>query len=73
MLGRIFIALCGLPGFKKKLWRAWYGYLAGSNRAPEWTFMNYGYATTEAKTLALTETDELDEAETRRLRSAKRS
>src|SRR5436190_7230614 len=60
MLGRIFIALCGLPGFKKRLWHAWYEYLAGTHRAPEWTFMNYGYATSEAQTLALAEADEAD-------------
>lgn len=63
MLGRIFIALCALPGFKKKLWRAWYGYLAGSHRAPEWTFMNFGYAAapqTEPDTVVLAEADEPD-------------
>ena len=60
MLGRIFIALCGLPGFKKTLWRAWYEYLAGSHRAPEWTFMNYGYAAPGAEALALVEADEPD-------------
>jgi ubiquinone/menaquinone biosynthesis C-methylase UbiE len=43
MLGRIFIALCRVPGLKKVLWRAWYDYLAASQGAPEWTFMNYGY------------------------------
>jgi SAM-dependent methyltransferase len=60
MLGRIFIALCGLPGFKKRLWRAWYEYLAGAHRAPEWTFMNYGYAASEAQTLELAAADEPD-------------
>jgi SAM-dependent methyltransferase len=60
MLGRIFIALCRLPGFKKRLWRAWYEYLAGSHRVPEWTFMNYGYAAPGAQTLALAEADEPD-------------
>lgn len=60
MLGRIFITLCALPGFKKKLWRAWYDYLARSHRAPDWTFMNYGYANAEAKTFALEKADEPD-------------
>ena len=60
MLGRIFIALCRLPGFKKRLWRAWYEYLARSHRVPEWTFMNYGYAVSGAQPLALTEADEPD-------------
>jgi ubiquinone/menaquinone biosynthesis C-methylase UbiE len=60
MLGRVFIALCRLPGFKKKLWRAWYDYLARSHRAPDWTFMNYGYATSESNPLSLLETDEQD-------------
>ena len=60
MLGRIFIALCSLPGLKKKLWQAWYDYLAASHRAPEWTFMNYGYAAPGAEKLALAEADEPD-------------
>ena len=58
MLGRIFIALCGLPGFKKRLWRSWYDYLAASHRAPEWTFMNYGYAVPDGNTRILAEADE---------------
>jgi SAM-dependent methyltransferase len=60
MLGRIFIALCRLPGFKKRLWRAWYDYLAGSRRAPAWTFMNYGYAEPSARARVLAEEDEHD-------------
>jgi SAM-dependent methyltransferase len=60
MLARIFSALCRLPGLKKRLWRAWYQYLAGSQRAPDWCFMNYGYASPGAKTLKLVERDELD-------------
>jgi len=60
MLGRIFIALCRLPGFKKRLWRAWYEYLAGSHRSREWTFMNYGYAAADPPTLVLSEADEPD-------------
>ena len=58
ILGRTFIALSSLPGFKKRLWRAWYQYLAGSHRAPDWTFMNYGYAVPGGNTLLLAETDE---------------
>jgi len=58
MLGRIFIALCSFPGLKKKLWRAWYEYLAGSQRAAGWTFMNYGYAESRGPTLPLSEADE---------------
>jgi hypothetical protein len=53
VLGRIFIALCGVPGFKKLLWRTWYDYLARSQRLPEWTFMNYGYAADGANTCVL--------------------
>ena len=60
MLARIFVTLCRLPGFKKKLWRAWYEYLAGSLRTPEWTFMNYGYAPSDGRTLALRDTDEAE-------------
>src|SRR5262245_18271500 len=58
MLGRIFITLCRIPGFKKRLWHAWYDYLAAAQRAPQWTFMNYGYADDGAKKLALAEGDE---------------
>ena len=60
MLGRIFIALCSVPGLKKILWRTWYNYLARSHRAPEWTFMNYGYATPGGNTLRLAQADEPD-------------
>jgi len=60
MLGRFFIALCAIPGFKKVLWRAWYDFLARSHRAPKWTFMNYGYAMPGAETLTLEEEDEPD-------------
>jgi ubiquinone/menaquinone biosynthesis C-methylase UbiE len=60
VLGRIFIALCGLPGFRKVLWRAWYDYLARSHRLPEWTFMNYGYAVASDQTLPLDAQDEPD-------------
>src|SRR5436190_9832761 len=60
MLGRIFIALCAIPGFKKNLWRALYNVLARSQRSDGWTFMNYGYATLDANTLALDALDEPD-------------
>ena len=60
MLGRIFIALCALPRFKKNLWRALYDYLARSKRVDDWTFMNYGYAAPDANTLALQPSDEND-------------
>jgi len=59
MLGRIFIALCGIPGLKKFLWRTWYDYLARSQQAPEWSFMNYGYATSEPS-LVLNASDDGD-------------
>jgi SAM-dependent methyltransferase len=60
MLGRIFIALCALPGFRKNLWRALYNYLARSRRSDEWTFMNYGFAAADGKTLDLDLADEPD-------------
>jgi spermidine synthase len=60
MLGRIFITLCSLPGLKKRLWRSWYEYLARSQRAPEGTFMNYGYASSEATPIPLSAGDEPD-------------
>jgi len=60
MLGRIFIVLCSVPGLKKFLWRTWYNYLARSHRAPDLTFMNYGYAASESNALALGGADEAD-------------
>ena len=42
MLDRIFIKLCRIPYLEKKLWHAFYQYLAGHYRAVDWTFMNYG-------------------------------
>ena len=60
MLGRIFIALCRIPGLKKLLWRTWYDYLAKSHQAFEWTFMNYGYATAGPTMLALEPADDVD-------------
>jgi ubiquinone/menaquinone biosynthesis C-methylase UbiE len=60
VLGRIFIGLCGVPGLKKRLWRAWYEYLTRSNHAPEWTFMNYGYSAPGLPILELEESDERD-------------
>jgi ubiquinone/menaquinone biosynthesis C-methylase UbiE len=59
MLGKIFISLCRVPGFKKVLWRSWYQYL-GALRAPEWTLMNYGYVANSGQTLALDPEDERD-------------
>jgi hypothetical protein len=60
MLARIFIALCALPGCKKKLWRVLYDLLARSQRSDEWTFMNYGYAVADGDTLQLETADEPD-------------
>jgi SAM-dependent methyltransferase len=60
MLGRIFVALCSVPQFKKNLWRALYDYLARSQRSDEWTFMNYGFAAPDAKIVALDPLDEPD-------------
>jgi ubiquinone/menaquinone biosynthesis C-methylase UbiE len=61
VIGRIFIALCNIPGLKKFLWRTWYDYLARSHQAPEWTFMNYGYSSTsEPDKLVLVPADDAD-------------
>jgi len=60
MLARVFIALCRVPGFQKLLWRSWYNYLARSQRAPDWNFMNYGYAISGADSLTLEKIDEPD-------------
>jgi len=60
VLARIFIALCRVPGFQKRLWRSWYDYLARSKGAPEWSFMNYGYAMPGSDSLILEKSDEPD-------------
>jgi len=60
MLGQAFVALCSVPGLKKKLWRALYDYLARSQRSNEWTFMNYGYAAPDGVLLPLDPSDEPD-------------
>src|SRR5262245_51937556 len=60
MLARMFIALSRLPGMKKVLWRAWYNFLARSQRASNWTFMNYGYGGSEGQTVRLYVRDEPD-------------
>jgi ubiquinone/menaquinone biosynthesis C-methylase UbiE len=58
MLARIFLVLCSLPGLKKKLWRAWYDYLARTHRESDWTFMNYGYAGSDNAHRSLMKADE---------------
>src|SRR2546430_1565813 len=49
------------PGFKRLLWRSWYQYLARYD-LPEWRFMNYGYASSDAQEArpALDAEDEAD-------------
>ena len=49
-----------MPGLQKKLWRAWYEYLARSHRAAELTFMNYGYSAPGTPRRALADSDEPD-------------
>ena len=60
MIEHVFTALCRVPGFKKRLWRGWYNYLARSQPASDWTFMNYGYAAPGTSGLQLAEPDEAD-------------
>jgi len=60
MISRVFIALSTLPGMKKLLWRALYGYLAALRNADGWTFMNYGFAKSEGGCLALAPADEVN-------------
>jgi ubiquinone/menaquinone biosynthesis C-methylase UbiE len=62
VLARLYLNFVNRPAVKKGIWRWWYGYLARKFRAPEWTFMNYGYAPSEggAEMLALAEADELE-------------
>jgi ubiquinone/menaquinone biosynthesis C-methylase UbiE len=50
------------PQLKRVLWRQWYEILASRYPQADWTFMNYGYAATEAKAerLWLAKADEAD-------------
>ena len=60
MLAELFVALCRVPYLKKRLWGGWYEFLAGNYRAPEWTFMNYGFEDASAQRLELQGADEPD-------------
>lgn len=60
MLIRLSMWLCEVsPRFKRFLWRRWYQYLAGYQRA-DWKFMNYGFTslTNEEPALQLQPDDE---------------
>ncbi|HEX5105551.1 MAG TPA: class I SAM-dependent methyltransferase [Pirellulaceae bacterium] len=60
MLIRLAMRLCEVsPLFKRFLWRQWYQYLAGYQRA-DWTFMNYGFTslTSDGPALELQPDDE---------------
>jgi SAM-dependent methyltransferase len=48
------------PPLKRWLWRFWYDLLAGRYQQADWTFMNYGYAPTDAGAgeLSLAKADE---------------
>jgi ubiquinone/menaquinone biosynthesis C-methylase UbiE len=50
------------PPLRRTLWRYWYDLLAGRYQQADWTFMNYGYAATEAAAVALSlgKTDEVN-------------
>jgi ubiquinone/menaquinone biosynthesis C-methylase UbiE len=61
MLDKVFLALLRLPRLEKKLWHAWYQYLARHHGSPDWTFMNYGFMGGNSQ-LALASIDEPDRA-----------
>jgi SAM-dependent methyltransferase len=45
MIRRIFVSVIRIsPALRKVLWRQLYQLIAGLYRIPEWTFMNFGYA-----------------------------
>jgi ubiquinone/menaquinone biosynthesis C-methylase UbiE len=48
------------PHLRRSLWRCWYDLLAGRYQQADWTFMNYGYAATDALAgrLSLAHSDE---------------
>jgi SAM-dependent methyltransferase len=50
------------PKLKRVMWKRWYQFLARGYQNEDWTFMNYGYADTDADapTLRLDEADEAD-------------
>lgn len=58
MLTEAFGALLRVRSIRKKLWRAWYGYLARSYRGADWTFMNYGFDDPRVSRLPLEPADE---------------
>jgi ubiquinone/menaquinone biosynthesis C-methylase UbiE len=63
MLTKIFAPLInGSPALKRAIWKRWYQFLAGGYHLEDWTFMNYGYASTDASAPPL-KLEPADEAE----------
>ena len=61
MITRLFVFLLSLsPGMRKRGWRWWYQPIARRHRGADWTFMNYGYADSNAKPIPLKKSDELN-------------
>ena len=61
MITRLFVFLLSLsPGMRKCGWRWWYQTMARRHRGADWTFMNYGYADSNAKPIPLKKSDELN-------------
>ena len=61
MLIRLLVFLCGVsPGFRRLLWRWWYGRLAKKFTLGSWTFMNYGFVPSDGPPLRLDPGDEPD-------------
>src|SRR4051812_6746554 len=64
MFTRLLLFLCDVsPLLRRGLWRWWYGRLARRIATGSWTFMNYGFLSSEsenAKSLQLQPEDEPD-------------
>ena len=61
MITRLFVFFLSLsPGMRKRGWRWWYQTMARRHRGADWTFMNYGYADSNAKPIPLEKSDELN-------------
>ena len=61
MLAKLFISIVRIsPFFQKNLWKWWYQRLGNRGHDSGWTFMNYGYLSSDFKNRELSPDDEKD-------------
>ena len=61
MLAKLFISIVKIsPFFQKSLWKWWYQRLGKRGHDSGWTFMNYGYLSSDFKNIKLSSDDEKD-------------